>query len=78
MNNSQETMDDMDVITFCKVFEVLTPFPDVVQRLDKWGSPYKSQKRMLLTGLPLRRQPAVELIHVRLETAVRVLVITAF
>ena len=34
----------MDVTTFCKVFEVLTPFPDVVQRLDKWGSPYKSQK----------------------------------
>ena len=44
MNNSQETMDDMDVITFCKVFEVLTPFPDAVQNLDKWGSPYKSQK----------------------------------
>ena len=44
MQNNQQTTVDMDVITFCKVFEVLAPFPDIVQRLDKWGSPYKSQK----------------------------------
>ena len=44
MHNNQQAIVDMDVITFCKVFEALTPFPDVVQRLDKWGFPYKSQK----------------------------------
>ena len=44
MQKNHLKMQDMDVTTFCRVFEVLTPFPDTVQRLDKWGSPYKSQK----------------------------------
>lgn len=41
---ANQTIVDMNVLTFCKVFEALAPFPDAVQRLDKWGSPYKSQK----------------------------------
>ncbi len=39
---------DMDLSEFCKVLNVLEPFPDAVRRLDKWGSPYKSQKAHVL------------------------------
>jgi len=41
-------MLDMDISAFCDVFSVLEPFPEAVQKLDKWGSPYKSQKAHVL------------------------------
>ena len=48
MINDQQIIADLDIISFCRVFEVLTPLPDAVERLDKWGSPYKNQKAHVL------------------------------
>ena len=44
MQKERSIARDMDINTFCAVFNVLEPFPAAVQKLDKWGSPYKSQK----------------------------------
>ena len=44
MQKERSITRDMDINTFCAVFNVLEPFPAAVQKLDKWGSPYKSQK----------------------------------
>ena len=48
LRTEQIKISDVDITTFCTVFNVLEPFPEAVLKLDKWGSPYKSQKAHVL------------------------------
>lgn len=40
----RSAMNDISNDTLCDIFALLEPGPEIVRRLDKWGSPYNSQK----------------------------------